>query len=68
MCDLASEVGKLGYWVEDMIALVAEVDGQAPPPAVMAEFRQATGRAPAPPALEGYGYVLPEDYLRGGQQ
>jgi hypothetical protein len=95
-----------------------EPSGLAPPPGVMAAFRQATDRAPepirldgctcapvrgshkppcqwamrapaprteagpcfgpqcdhvshqwsAPPALDGYGYTLPEDYLRGGAQ
>jgi len=51
-------VAKLNWYADD-----------TPPPAVMDEFRQATRHHwSPPPALEGYGYVLPEDYLRGGAQ
>lgn len=43
-------------------ALLADTD---------AMLAQPTGLMPqwdTPPALRGYGYTLPEDYLRGGQQ
>ena len=52
-------------------ALLVEAPESAPvpPPAVMGAFREAARHGwSAPPALQGYGYVLPEDYLRGGAQ
>jgi hypothetical protein len=48
----AERIGKLEYWLRDIIALADELDAAPPPPA----------------ALVGYGYTLPEDYLRGGAQ
>ena len=48
----------------------AEADAaDVPPPVVMDAYREATRHHwSQPPALEGYGYILPEDYLRGGAQ
>jgi hypothetical protein len=101
--DLSVNVGKLSYWLEDMIALAVELGGPPPPPAAPIRGRMGTGtvndddeeslafadesdglddQAPTtprtevgpffgwstPPALDGYGYTLPEDYLCSGAQ
>jgi len=77
--DLAERVGKLEYWLHDIIALAAELDAAPPPPptslASCGHPRDEDGECScswwperAPASLAGYGYTLPEDYLRGCAQ